>query len=134
MKKKPKPSYASLKRQLDKVFSEFIRRRFNPCKCITCGVVKPWKEMQCGHFIPRHYLAGRWHILNCAVQCASCNVWGRGRYPEFAAWGVNTYGQSWLTDMVALKRQPVKLKSHDLENMITDFEQRLARLSGDWRE
>ena len=125
-----KRSYASLKRQLDKVFSEFIRRRLASAAgiavCVTCGSRKNWKEMQCGHFIPRHYLAGRWHILNCAVQCPSCNVWGRGRYPEFAAWGVNTYGQSWLTDMVALKRQPVKLKSHDLENMIEDFEKKLA--------
>ena len=123
-----KKSYSTLKRRLDQVFSEYVRRIANPCRCVTCGTIKPWKSMQCGHFIPRHYLAGRWNIENTAVQCASCNVWGRGRYPEFAAWGVNRYGQDWLTRMIALKRETVKLKSHDLEKMIEHYERCLSQI------
>ena len=45
---------SKLKKKLDKIFSEFIRRRnadhLGRVKCFTCGVEKHWKEQQAGHF------------------------------------------------------------------------------------
>ena len=123
--------YGTLKKRLDAVFSLFVRRRLavgDMATCVTCSKVSHWKTMQCGHFIPRHYLAGRWNLENCAVQCPSCNIWGRGRYPEFAQWGVNRYGQGWLPKMIALKRETLKLTRSDLETMIEDYETRLRQI------
>ena len=131
-------SYGALKRELDRVFSIWTRRRFadanGMARCVTCGSLKPWKELQCGHFVKRHHLATRWHPLNCAPQCPSCNVFMGGNYAAYAAWGVDRYGMSWPADMVKLSKTTVKYSRADLEMMIVDYEQRIARLTGDPRE
>ena len=137
-KKKKKPTYAKLKARLDKVFSEWVRRRFSDssgiCECVSCGARKHWKEMQAGHFQKRHYLATRWHPENCHVQDAACNVFRAGNLAAYAAWGVDRYGMDWPARMVALSKQPTKFSRSDLQDMITDYEQRIARLTGDERE
>jgi hypothetical protein len=71
-----KPTLRSLKNKLDGVFSQWIRRRHATSEgfsvCVSCHAVKPWKEMQCGHYVSRMYLATRWDDRNAHVQCASC--------------------------------------------------------------
>lgn len=34
----------------------------------------PVEDLQAGHFIPRRYVATRWHPLNVWPQCSRCNV------------------------------------------------------------
>ena len=67
---------------LDKVFSEYIRRRdaggSEYVRCVTCSTVKHWKEMDCGHYITRNHLAVRFHPRNCHAQCKSCNSFKGG--------------------------------------------------------
>lgn len=125
-------SYAALKRALDKTYSEWVRRKGADSqgfvRCVTCGRSAHWKSMQCGHFIPRHYLAGRWNPENTAVQDASCNIFKRGAYPEFAQWGTSHYGQDWLPRMIALKREQIKWTRMDLESLLEDYTKRLAHL------
>lgn len=86
--KKPK-TLPQLKKEADKVTSELVRRtgcNFNGYnRCYTCGKVKHWKELQCGHFISRTYGITRWYLPNLRVQCYSCNVMNRGNLQEFAA-------------------------------------------------
>ena len=44
---------SKLIKKLDNVFSQYIRRKDainDIAKCITCGVERHWKELQCGHF------------------------------------------------------------------------------------
>ena len=65
--------------QLDKVFSLYIRLRdskvyrFRAFKCISCGDVKPFEQMDCGHFISRNCYALRWNEMNCSGECSRCN-------------------------------------------------------------
>jgi len=87
--KKPKKKTTSqLKKELDKVFSQFIRQKYankdGMVACYTCGVTKHWKEMQNGHFASRSYLATRFDETNVRVQCVGCNVFGGGRVAIFA--------------------------------------------------
>ena len=90
--------------------------------------------MQAGHFVSRSYLATRWHPENVAPQCMQCNVFKSGNLTAYAAWGVNRYGMDWPARMVELSKQTVKYSRSDLQDMITDYEQRIARLTGDERE
>lgn len=67
----------SLIKKADGVFSRHIRRRgetYGYNHCYTCGKYLPFEELQAGHFIPRRYLAVRWHPLNVWPQCNTCNV------------------------------------------------------------
>ncbi len=65
--------------KLDKVFSMYIRLRdsrayhFAAFRCISCGDVKPFSEMDCGHFVSRNCMPLRWNSQNCNGECASCN-------------------------------------------------------------
>lgn len=85
MKKK---TISWLKKELDRVFSIFIRQKYadsnGMVRCYTCGVLKPIKEMQNGHFVSRIHLATRYDEDNCRPQCVGCNVFGGGKIAVFA--------------------------------------------------
>ena len=130
--------YKTLKNRLDAVFSQWVRLRLADAqgnvRCVSCGVLKHWKQMQAGHFQKRHYLATRWHPENVNPQCPGCNVFKGGNYAAYAAWGVDRYGMDWPARMVSLSQETVKYSRDDLRVMIVDYEQRVARLMGDPRE
>jgi len=73
---------------LDIIFSQFIRLSYadehGMVACYTCDVVKHWKQMQCGHFIPRAHMPTRYSTKNCRQQCKQCNEDLRGNLVVFA--------------------------------------------------
>jgi len=73
-------SMAWYKKELDRVFSLYIRAKFPP-RCYTCG--KVGVSLQCGHFISRQYLATRWDENNCRPQCIGDNIFGNGKTFDF---------------------------------------------------
>lgn len=66
----------------DKWFSKFIRIRdaydSGFCSCITCGVPRHWKGIQCGHYMKRGKIMTRFNEQNCHAQCATCNGQNEG--------------------------------------------------------
>lgn len=64
-------------KRLWKVFSEFIRRRDADengyCKCFTCGLVRHWRQLDCGHGIGRQHLGTKYNEKNNHAQCKRCN-------------------------------------------------------------
>lgn len=85
-KSKKQRSYKNLVKALDKLFSEFIRRRDADkngiCRCITCSRSGHWKEMDAGHFIQRDRLATRWDERNVHAQCTYDNRYRSGEQFE----------------------------------------------------
>lgn len=105
-KKKPK-SVARLKKDLDKVFSVFIRQR-DKGVCYTCGLKKHWKEMQNGHFVPRQYLSTRYSEINCHCQCYACNMLYNGQPSAYAERLKVDYGVEIIKDLEWQRKQTVK--------------------------
>lgn len=76
--KERKPSTAALVRKLDKVFSLYIRLRdsaaynYQYFRCISCGQIKPFEQMDCGHFISRTHQATRFDEENAHGECRFC--------------------------------------------------------------
>ena len=70
------------KTKLDTEFSLFVRLRdaMNNgfCRCISCGKVYHWKNLQCGHYMSRRYMATRFDEDNCHAQCVACNIFNQG--------------------------------------------------------
>lgn len=96
-------SLSKLKKELDTVFSLYIRHKYSKngyCQCITCDSILPIKRIQNGHFITRKYLATRWDEMNCRPQCYGCNVRGKGMAQDFEDALVAEYGRD---DIDALK-------------------------------
>jgi hypothetical protein len=126
-----KPSRKTLINKADKIFSEYIRRRYTNdngiTECYTCGKKDHWKELQCGHFMSRKHYSTRWNETNCQVQCAGCNVF---RYGEQYKFGRNLdieFGNGTADDLHQLSRQIVKYDNNDLIEMIKHYEKKLAQ-------
>lgn len=82
-------SQAKLKKDLDKVFSLYIRQKYakdnGESRCYTCGRVAHYKDLQNGHFVSRAHLATRYSEDNCRPQCVGCNIFGNGKTAVFAS-------------------------------------------------
>jgi len=79
-------SLGKLKKELDGVVSRYVRQFWSKegiVYCYTCNKPMEIKKAQCGHFVPRQYLATRWEFDNLRPQCMGCNVWGRGQLLDF---------------------------------------------------
>jgi len=75
---------AKTKAKLDSIFSTYIRLKGSNeegwGECFTCGRLRHYKEVDCGHFITRAKLATRWDEINVAFQCKQCNMTGGQQY------------------------------------------------------
>jgi hypothetical protein len=85
-KTKSKPT-STLKAKLDKEFSLYIRLKHaddnGMCRCISCGKIVPWKEIQNGHYMSRRYMSTRFSEDNCRPQCVACNIFNQGNAQMF---------------------------------------------------
>lgn len=66
------------KARLDKLYSEFIRKRAMVVAggCERCGAPKTsYLELQCAHIFSRRKLTTRWHIANAVGLCGGCHLY-----------------------------------------------------------
>lgn len=112
-KRKREKSLAKLKKELDSVFSRYIRQKYSDnqgeVSCYTCGKRGHWKTMQNGHFVSRQYLATRWDENNCRVQCAGCNLFGNGQLLDFEENLKLELGPTFVENMKFMRHQILKL-------------------------
>lgn len=121
-KKKPR-SISSLKKELDRVFSLWIRQR--DTKCYTCGAL----GTQNGHFAPRQILSLRWDERNCHSQCSRCNLWLGGNPSVYAVRLVEQYGEGILREIELKRQQLTHLDRAWYEKQIAIYKQKLFELS-----
>ena len=107
---------AWLKKELDRVFSIYIRQKFSDTNgdntCYTCGKTGTIKTMQNGHFVSRQYLATRWSEDNCRIQCAGCNIFGNGKPLDFEERLKKDLGSEYVETMKASRHISLKLDRH----------------------
>lgn len=72
-KKRSKPD---LVKKLDKVFALYIRLRDvmpnGYGRCISCGNIKHFSDLDCGHFYSRKHMGTRFDEDNCSAECKYC--------------------------------------------------------------
>ena len=115
-----KKSRKNIIKTLDKVFSEYIRRRYaknNIAECFTCGKKDHWKKMQCGHFQSRKHYSTRWNEDNCQVQCVGCNMFKAGEQYKFGL----KLGRDKANKLYILAKETKKYTNFDLLQMIEHF-------------
>lgn len=116
-----------LKKELDSIFSRFIRLRNADddgyVSCVTCLKVDHWKNLQCGHFMSRRHSSTRWDEDNCQVQCYSCNVMQQGKQYEFSKWLDKTFGEGKSDELLIKSRESRKFDRYELERMHLEYRQ-----------
>lgn len=122
---------AKLKKELDAIFSKYIRHKYAKdglVKCYTCSVVKPINEMQNGHWIPRNILITRFSEENCRPQCVGCNMFNKGKPDVFA---INLLKEG--VDIIKMgqsRYQTLKVDTIWYESKIKHYKERVKELEG----
>ncbi len=114
-----------LKKELDRVFSIYIRQRTmnesRMTQCITCGKYAHWTAIQNGHYQSRAKIATRWDEKNCAPQDIACNIFRHGEPEKFAAWIDTEYGPGTAEKLRGEAHKPFKLNRTWLEMKIAEY-------------
>ena len=128
---KPK-THSKLKKELDKVFSQYIRHYYADHKgyveCYTCGVQKPVKQMQAGHFQSRRHMSTRWHENNVRPQCIKCNMYSQGEQYLFGQKLEAEIGEVMFSDLLKHVHTTQKYSKGDLLYLIEYYKKKLQLL------
>ena len=97
--------------------------------CITCGVVKHWKNADGAHYISRTYTATKIEEENIHPSCKRCNllddVFVRDAYTKHM---IGMYGKEFVDDMKVRAR---KVFNHDrvtLEELKKEYRKQIKEL------
>lgn len=131
-----------LKPKLDKVFSQYIRKRdsidddgYRYGSCITCetkvvafrntngfGTLNTNGSVgQAGHFISRRYNSTRFDERNVHLQCAKCNLWGAGEQYKYSLAIDKLYGQGTSQALHDKAMQVKKFTADELDELLTEY-------------
>lgn len=106
------------KAKLDKVFSLYIRLKHSDangyCRCISCGKVHFYKDIQNGHYMSRRYMSTRFDENNCRPQCVACNIYNQGNIQMYRIGLIKQIGEN-NVDMVEVKARTTITKYSDFE-------------------
>lgn len=119
LRKKTK-TLAKWKKELDAVFSRYIRQRDNG-QCFTCPKKDHWKNMQNGHFVPRQYLSLRFDERNCNCQCYACNMLYNGQPSLYAVNLKRKYGESIIEELESVRLKETKLDAQWYQEKIAHY-------------
>lgn len=130
-KSEKKQSIKYLKKELDRIFSLYIRwlgAKDGKNKCFTCDVILPIEKLQCGHYESRKYLSLRYEISNNSPQCPTCNIIKSGNYTVYALRMIEKYGKEHLDWLAIKKHNIVKWTAFEYQLMINEFSEKLKNL------
>lgn len=119
IRKVKKPTGKSLKKELDRVFSLWIRARDGAC--VTCGSTE---QANNGHLFSRKNLSTRYCEINCNQQCWPCNSLHRWDTHPYTRWFIGKYGLEAYDELHRKHRQIKQFSNPDLQELIEKYKQR----------
>jgi len=134
--KERKPSTAALVRKLDKVFSLYIRLRdsaaynYQYFRCISCGQIKPFEQMDCGHFISRTHQATRFDEENAHGECRFCNRFSADHIIAYQRNLEAKIGKDRVDMLLARGRMTKKWSAFELQLLIKHYQQEVDKMQG----
>lgn len=114
-------------------FSRYIRVRdakpfTGVCTCFTCGRIRNWKDMDCGHGIGRQHMATKYHEANNHAQCKLCNGFEEGRKDLYAENVDLKYGKGTWNKLLVLSRGISKLGKFEFDQMAKYYKAEFERI------
>ena len=111
-----------------KVFTEYIRRRDGGV-CISCGKKDDWKNLDCGHYIPKTAGLSIYFLeTNNHAQCTGCNRFRHGNLPAYALALRQKYGEGILEELDAKRRQIKKYTVAEYQELTKHYSELLKTL------
>lgn len=136
IKSKPKArkSSSAAVRKLDKTFSLYIRLRDSApwdhrfFRCISCGQIKPFDQMDCGHFISRTHMATRFDTQNAHGECRACNRFSADHMLAYQRNLEAKIGKPAVEMLMVRGRQTKKWSAFELDLLQKHFEEEIAKM------
>jgi len=119
---------------LDRAFSRYIRIKYSMsngyCRCISCGHIHHWKDIQNGHYMSRRYLSTRWSEDNCRPQCVACNIFNQGNAQAYRVALVKEIGEQRVNLIEARARQETcKYSAFEIEALTDHYKKEVERIA-----
>ena|SRR3990167_4401952 len=127
MKKEKKKTVSKLKKELDIIFSRYIRYR-DRGRCFTCGHVNDPKKMQNGHYVSRQYNNTRYDERNSNCQCFACNMFYGGQPDIYTLRLQEKYGEGIIKELNSLRQKIKQWLPSELEELIVIYKQKLKEV------
>lgn len=106
-------------KKLWKAFSEFIRLRDSDergfCSCFTCGLVRYYTKMDCGHGLGRQHKSTKYSEKNNHAQCKKCNGFEGGMREVYKQKVNKRYGPGTWELLELQSRQPSKWSQFEID-------------------
>jgi len=120
-------------KQLDSVFSKFIRMRdaddSGMATCISCGSVKKWREGDAGHFISRGKMSTRYDEQNVHFQCKKCNIFRNGEQYLYSLALDRKYGEGTAERIYLESNKTKKTSIGELRRMIKHYTRQIDEIT-----
>jgi len=117
-----KKSLSKMKKKAWAAFSKWYRQSHSDdngyATCYTCGVIKPWKELQVGHLLDGRNNAILFEINAVRIQCPGCNLFKNGNKEVYIPKFIQENGWEEYDRLRRLKNTTVKYSISDYEEMI----------------
>jgi hypothetical protein len=126
-KKKGPKTLSELKKEIDRVFSIYIRLRDRGI-CFTCSKYYGFKKTQCGHFVSRSHMNTRYDEKNCHAQCIGCNIFKSGNMVIYAIKMVQKYGQGIVEEMQKRANKIRKWTPKEMEVQIEIYKKKIEAM------
>ena len=126
-------SKPKLIKELDVWFSRYIRLKYSDnrgyCRCISCGKVYFWKEIQNGHYMSRRYMSTRFSEDNCRPQGVECNIFNQGAIQMYRRALIKEIGEQRVDLIEVRARQENKNWSlFELKQLIEYYKKEVDKL------
>lgn len=127
-----KKSLQALKKDLDKVFNEFIRLRdqYNGMfDCISCGQIKSTRLMHAGHYHSAgHNEAVRWDEDNVHGQCEHCNTFLHGNLIKYSRGIIKRIGAHRVKSLELRRHNKSKMMAFEVTLLIQQYKEKVKQL------
>ena len=99
------------------------------CKCVSCGKLEHYKNMDGGHFIPKGS-SSRWALeeSNVNPQCKGCNGFSMkhgSAEAQYTLFMIDWVGKDQVEYMLATKNDPIKFYAADYREMISEWTEQI---------
>lgn len=133
VKKTTSKSKPNLVKKLDRVFSLYIRLRDSMpngyTRCISCGKIKSFEDMDCGHFYSRTHMATRYDEDNCNAECKFCNRFSADHLIAYQTNLIRKIGISRFDKLGLKAKSTCHWLDSELEERIKYYSQKVNELS-----
>lgn len=124
---------SQLKKVAWDLFSKYIRARNADyrgyARCVTCGVIKHWKELQAGHFIPGRHNSNLFDERGCHAQCYHCNIGLKSNPREYDRFMREKYGGKTIIELEKQDKQSVQFTRQELTDKAAYYKQKFEELN-----